>query len=148
VRALKAAHADRIALFDGVKDMLRRLRAGGISIAIVSSDAEANVRKTLREAAACVDLFACGASLFGKAAKFRRVLRLTGVAAADAIAVGDEMRDAEAAETAGLAFGAVTWGYARPEALASKAPTFLFSSVWSIADVLVGSHQQTMPEGN
>lgn len=146
VRGLKAAHADRIALFDGAEDMLRRLRAGEITIAVVSSDAESNVRKTLGEAAGLIDLFACGASLFGKSAKFRQVLRLTGVGVGDAIAIGDEMRDADAAETLGLAFGAASWGYALPEALATRKPALVFESVGSIADLLVGSQQSAMPQ--
>ena len=55
--------------------------------------------------------------MFGKAAKFRKVLKRTGIAADDAIAIGDEVRDGEAAAQAGIDFGAVSWGYASPEAL-------------------------------
>lgn len=142
-RRLKAEHAQQIKLFDGAEDMLRRLKAEGITVAIVSSDAEANVRVTLGAAAGHIDVFACGASLFGKPAKFRQVLRLTGVDAGDAIAIGDEMRDADAAEASGLAFGAVSWGFASAEALASRQPTVLFQSIGSIADVLAGSRVES-----
>ena len=70
MRALKSGR--KIALFPGVEDAFAALRGAGIRIAMVSSDSEANVRATLGpELAALVDVYACGASLFGKAAKFR-----------------------------------------------------------------------------
>jgi phosphoglycolate phosphatase len=134
MRRLKAEPAGGIALFAGVDAMLRELKAAGLMLAIVSSDAEDNVRRTLGAAnAGRIDAFACGASLFGKAAKFRRVLKRTGVAPEAAIAVGDEMRDADAASDAGIAFGAVAWGYASIEALATRHPGEIFTSVEDMA---------------
>src|SRR5262249_30703359 len=107
MRRLKAAHIADIALFPGVVTMLRTLSANGRRLALVTSDHESNARAQLRETAA---LFsdACGAAIFGKAAKFRRVLQRAGIEARDAIAIGDEVRDIEAARAAGIACAAVT----------------------------------------
>jgi phosphoglycolate phosphatase-like HAD superfamily hydrolase len=58
--------------------------------------------------------FACGASLFGKVARYKAVLKRSGIAAADAICIGDAVRDGEAAWRAGTDFGAV-WRYAKPK---------------------------------
>ena len=102
--------------------MLRTLRNSGLMLALVSSDNEANARRQLGEAARLFSHFDCGASLFGKAAKFRRVVRRAGVAAAQAISIGDEVRDIEAARAAGIACGAVMWGYAAPDALRALGP--------------------------
>jgi phosphoglycolate phosphatase len=138
VRALKAASADRVPLFGGVGDLLRRLADGGVALAVVSSDAESNVRRGLGpESAALIGHYGCGAALFGKAAKLRGVLKTSGVPAARAILIGDEVRDAEAARAAGVAFGAVSWGYAMPEALRAQAPAELFASVDEIARKLL-----------
>ena len=71
--------------------------------------------------------------MFGKAAKFKAVLKRTGIAAADAICIGDEVRDGEAARQAGIDFGAVCWGYAKPEALQTVSPALVFDSVADIA---------------
>jgi phosphoglycolate phosphatase len=126
-----------VPLFDGVGAMLRRLNERGIVVAIVSSDSEANVRRTLGpELAALVAHYACGASLFGKAAKFRTVLKRSGRAAAEALCVGDELRDLDAAHGAGIAFGAVAWGYTRPDALAAGAPDRMFRSIGEMCDNL------------
>jgi phosphoglycolate phosphatase len=137
VRRLKAAHADDIALFPGVETMLRALVDGGMRLALVSSDGEANARRQL--GAANADLFsdfACGASLFGKAAKFRGVLERARVEAARTISIGDEIRDIEAARAAGIACGAVAWGYAAPEALQEHGPDLIFGEVEDIARTL------------
>ena len=128
LRALKAAAAADIPLFPGVPAMLAGLAAGGARVAIASSDSEASIRATLGPAAAPVSHIASGAALFGKAALLRRVLRTLAVPAAEAIYIGDETRDAEAAAKAGLAFGAVTWGYAAPAALLARAPARVFGA--------------------
>jgi phosphoglycolate phosphatase len=138
MRRLKAAHLAQIPLFPGVGAMLRALREGGVRLALVSSDLEANARAQLGVAnAALISDFACGASLFGKAAKFRRVLRRARVAPTSAIAIGDEVRDIEAARAAGVACGAVTWGYAAPETLRALKPDLLFERMEDIARALL-----------
>ncbi|PND66141.1 HAD hydrolase-like protein, partial [Escherichia coli] len=75
----------------------------------------------------------CGAALFGKARHLRAVARAEGVDPAAMLAVGDEIRDAEAAVRAGCAFAAVAWGYNSPEALAGMRPAYLFAEPGAIA---------------
>jgi phosphoglycolate phosphatase len=128
MRALKVAAAEEIPLFGGIPDVLRGLKQAGARTAIVSSDSEASIRRTLGSAtAATIEAYACEAGLFGKAAKLRRVLRATGVALADAVYVGDETRDAEAAAKAGIDFAAVSWGYAAPAVLLAQNPAHLLA---------------------
>lgn len=138
MRRLKTAHLPQIPLFPRVDALLPRLTAAGLRLALVTSDHEANARAALGSANARLFAhFSCGASLFGKAAKFRRVLRAAGIAPAEAICVGDEVRDADAAREAGLAFGAVTWGYTSEAALRACRPDFVFASVDEIAQALL-----------
>ncbi len=137
MRQLKALEADRLPLFPGVVELLRALAQRGVARAIASSDAEANVRSTLGpENAALIDHYACGVSLFGKTAKLRRLVERFGVTPAQAIYVGDELRDGEAARAAGIAFAAVAWGYSAPEALQAQAPDRFFTCVAEIAPAL------------
>lgn len=139
MRALKRKHLDEIPLFPGVERMLRDLKARGMRLAIVSSDNEANIRRALGpDTAALIDAYGCGASLFGKAAKFRQVLKRTGIAAANSITIGDELRDAEAARAAGIAFGAVAWGYTHADALAAAKPALMFETLDEIPARLGG----------
>jgi Predicted phosphatases len=129
VRRLAAEAAPSIGLFPGVADMLRRLAERGVKLAIVSSNSEATVRNVLGpELEGLVTHYGCGASIFGKAAKFREVIRKAGVAEADVLSVGDEVRDIEAARKVRLATGAVTWGYATAEILRAQRPSALFET--------------------
>ena len=136
MRRLKSQSIDAIPLFAGVELMLQELSRRGIALAVVSSDSESNVRRALGEHAALISEFAGGASLFGKAAKFKAVLKRTGIAAGGAICIGDEVRDGEAARQAGIDFGAVCWGYAKPEALQATSPVLVFDSVADISRLI------------
>jgi phosphoglycolate phosphatase len=137
MRQLKTAHAASIPLFDGIETMLTTLAAGGIRLALVSSDTEANAREKLGPSAALFSDFDCSASIFGKAQKFRRVVKRSGIDPREAIAIGDETRDIEAARAAGIACGAVTWGYAAPRALRDRAPDLVFERMEEIAEALL-----------
>ena len=138
MRRLKAEQAADIPLFDGVDRMLSALAARGIPLALVSSDSEDNAREKLGTSAAQSKSENSAASIFGKPAKFRRVLKRAGVGAAQAIAIGDETRDIEAARAAGIACGAVTWGYAARQALIDRKPDLVFERVEDIAATLIG----------
>ena len=139
MRKLVGRDAHRIPLFDGVDALLSSLAQHGVAIAIASSNSEANVRRILGDAnAGRISRFACGASLFGKAAKLETILRLQQVSPERTIAIGDEVRDLEAARKAGLAAGAVGWGYATIELLRAQQPDYLFSSVEEIRQAIIG----------
>lgn len=119
LRMAKDAHT--VSLFPGVTEALDALHAKGVKMAVVSSNAEGVVRAVLADRQALIAKYACGAGVFGKHAHFRRVLAQTRLAPADVIAIGDELRDLDAARQVGLAFGAVSWGYTKAEALCPKA---------------------------
>jgi phosphoglycolate phosphatase len=139
MRRLKSEQASGIALFGGADAMLHKLAGAGLRLALVSSDGEANARVKLGTAAALFSDFDCSASIFGKSAKFRRVLRRAAAAPARTIAIGDEIRDIEAARAAGIACGAVTWGYAAPRALRELGPDLVFERMDDIARALIAN---------
>ncbi|WFU68466.1 HAD family hydrolase [Bradyrhizobium sp. CB2312] len=135
-RRLKAEAAAEIPLFPGVEAMLRTLIENGVQLALVTSDSEANAREKLGDAAALFAHYDCAASLFGKPAKFRRVIRRAGVEPGRVIAIGDEVRDIEAARAVGITCGAVNWGYAAPAALRAHGPDYTFERMDEIASAL------------
>jgi phosphoglycolate phosphatase len=137
MRRLKTEHLADIKLFPEVDTMLRALADAGVRLALVSSDSEANACRQLGEAAVLFSYFDCGASLFGKPAKFRRILKRAAIERDQAIAIGDEIRDIEAARATGIACGAVTWGYAAPEALRALGPDLVFDEIEDIVRHLI-----------
>lgn len=132
MRKLKTRDLDRIPLFPGVPDMLAALTRAGLTIALVTSDSEANARRALGPSASLFRHFACGASLFGKPSKFRQVMKAAATPAEATLAIGDEVRDADAASAAGIDFAAVAWGYATVDALTRTKPVTVFSRVADI----------------
>lgn len=137
MRQAAAQQDGEIQLFRGVDSMLAQLDRLGLCLGIVSSNAEANIRKLLGPTnAARVQHFACGASLFGKAVKLRGVLRRSGFAGKEAIYIGDEIRDAVSAREVRMAFGAVAWGFTTREALKAQKPDLIFDTLKDIPRLL------------
>ena len=130
-RLMRAAE---IPLFAGVGPMLQRLQQSGVALALVSSNAADNCRRILGDAhwQRLVHV-ECGASILGKRRRIARVLRATGVEPTRAIYVGDQITDAEAAHAAGVAFGAVAWGYATRASLERLQPAHLFDAIEDLA---------------
>jgi phosphoglycolate phosphatase len=136
MRKRKLAAAGETSLFSGIPETLAELQRIGIQIAIVSSDSEASVRQVLGPVTTLVTRFDCGAAIFGKHRKFRRVARQLGVKPSETICIGDEIRDIEAAKAAEMDSGAVAWGYALPSALQAAGPTHLFNSIEEMTERL------------
>jgi phosphoglycolate phosphatase len=134
VRRRMATELHAIRAFAGVDEVLQRLDEAGVRLAVVSSNSRRNVERVLGPpAAARIAHWACGAGLLGKATLFKRVLARSGIPAAQAICVGDEIRDAQAARAAGIAFGAVGWGYHALDALLVEKPAEVFEQVGDLA---------------
>jgi phosphoglycolate phosphatase len=132
--AVMRANAAQVRPFDGVDAALGALAAKGVQLAVVSSNAEDNVATVLGPA--LMRHFAqldCGMSIFGKAARLRKVVRASGIPAAEAIYIGDQLTDLEAARKAAVAFGAVAWGYVPLTTLRAHRPDRIFHSVAELA---------------
>lgn len=135
-RQLMRERHEPVPLFDGVGDALEALQRSGVTLAIVTSNAGDIARATLGDAHyRRFRHVECGASMFGKARRLRRVLRATGVDARRAIYVGDQVPDGDAARAAGVDFGAVTWGYARRDALARCSPRQWFDAAGDLVRI-------------
>ena len=136
-RRLMSQQINQIALFPGVPEMFERLARAGCDLAVVTSNSCGNVRRVLgRETSALLSACEGGVSLLGKRAKLRKILRRSGIDPAQAIFIGDEIRDIEAARHAGIASGAVSWGFTEVNALKGHAPDWIFTSIDDLLTVL------------
>jgi phosphoglycolate phosphatase len=135
LRAIAARDVEQINIFPWVPDVFDALRSRGISIAIVSSNTKANIRRVLgTEVATMVEQFGTGAPLFGKAVKINAVIKRCASSPALTTSVGDEVRDIEAARALGISSLAVTWGYATAPALEAARPTRLVHAPAELLD--------------
>lgn len=129
MRKLMAGHIHEFQLFDGVAESLRALSKAGVVLGMVSSNSADNVRAILGpDLAPLFRHFACSASILGKAPKLRSIARASGIPAGETIYLGDEVRDAEAAHKAGMAYGAVGWGYHSLETLRAHGAAEFFDT--------------------
>lgn len=139
MRRLMHENAHAIALFEGVGALLQELASRNITIAIATSNFEPNVRQILGpENARHITRYACGVPIFGKARAFRKLTHQLGVAPNRVLAIGDEVRDIEAARKVGVAAGAVAWGFATPEILRAHQPDHFFTSMQEIIHAVSG----------
>ncbi|WP_063914895.1 HAD hydrolase-like protein [Pseudomonas sp. p21] len=113
---LMKKHRGSIQLFEDIANTLSHLDEKGLILAVVSSNSRENVMQVLGSSCRHIQAFEYGASIFGKASRLRRVMRKFCVAKEEVIYIGDQPTDGEAASTAGIAFGAVAWGYGTYEA--------------------------------
>ena len=139
VRARMAEDVEQIGQFAGIGEMIKTLSDAGVKLAVVSANGEGTIRKVLGpENAALIDGFAAGVSLFGKRSKLVKMAKLAGVERTEAIVIGDELRDLDAARAAGMAFGAVSWGATRASAHEARGADFIFTRMDEIAPAVLG----------
>ena len=136
-RRLMARQTAQIPLFDGMAALLGDLAAAGATLAVLSSNSRDNVEAVLGPAhASLIEHFDCGVSLLGKRRKLHGLLARTGIAPADTVCIGDEVRDIDAARGVRAAAAAVGWGYTLPEALAARRPDVLAYDVGELRQYL------------
>lgn len=119
-----------IPLFEGVGRTLRYLSDRGLVLALVTSNSLDNALQVLGPESARLFAHRQGRlPLLGKQVSIRRVLAASGITPAEAIYIGDQISDLEAARAAGVAFGAVAWGYGDIESLCQQEPQEVFRRV-------------------
>lgn len=110
--------------FDDMPETIRKLQAEGHELFIVTSNNLRNVHAFLHHHhlhTYFLKVYA-SVSLFGKAGALRRLLKEQKLSIDNAIYIGDELRDIQAAESLKLRVIAVTWGFASLNSLKSAKP--------------------------
>jgi phosphoglycolate phosphatase len=134
--SLMEQNTAQISLFEHIDDMLCHLVNRGVTLAIVSSNSYDNISQILGPAnTKLVSQFECGVSIFGKPARLQKVLKKTGIQCHEAIYIGDQVTDIEAAHKVQVAFGAVSWGYGTIESLRKHVPEEEFDNVSAIRSI-------------
>lgn len=112
----------------GLPALLRELHAAGFELGIVTSNSEPNVRLFLQKHDLEIFSFIRSSSkLLGKARELRQVMKSRKTPAAEILFIGDETRDIEAAQKAGIPMAAVTWGYNSRRSIEGMKPDHVFN---------------------
>jgi phosphoglycolate phosphatase len=110
--------------------VLREMQRRGYRSGIVSSNVESNIRTCLRANGVedCFEFVIGHSRLFGKRRAIERTSKAEAMRRDEVLCIGDEVRDVEAAQAAGVDMAAVTWGFNSRAALTKCAPTFVVDS--------------------
>jgi phosphoglycolate phosphatase len=126
-----------VKLFPGVIELLTTLKSQGYRLGIVSSNAEANIRSLLKQnQIEHLFEFITGASTFGKGKAIGKIIRRYNCPKSDAIYIGDEIRDIQAARSIKIRVVAVGWGFNAPTALIDRQPDLLITKPQALINAL------------
>lgn len=136
MRRLMGADIRHVRLFPGIHPVLRKLSRRH-TLALVTSNSRKNVSEILGPSALSLFKHAqFNVGMFGKVSALRRVVRKCGFGPGQALYVGDEIRDLQAARKIGMSSGAVGWGYCPLDALAAYQPDMVFRRTGDLNQLL------------
>lgn len=113
--------------FAGMPELIRKLHNEGHELFVLSSNSLSNVRQFLIQQKInkyFLEIYG-GTGLFSKGPALRQLLKEQNLDIKQAVYVGDEQRDVEAAKSIGLRAIAVTWGFADRNNLKAMRPAGL-----------------------
>ncbi len=135
-------------LYDGVCDLLYRLKADGIKIGIASSKPQKYIVSLLEKYGVekCFDSV-CGVSFNAdcesKQSIISRCIGELGVEKADAVMVGDRHYDIDGAKANGIASVGVLWGYGSRFEFIESGADFMAEKVDDIESIALGLYETT-----
>ncbi|MBA3661524.1 MAG: HAD hydrolase-like protein [Gammaproteobacteria bacterium] len=111
--------------FMGMPEAIKKLSASGFSLGILTSNSRDNVTRWLahNQLDTLFQFVRVESSFFSKKKGLKNILKRYNTRPVDAIYIGDETRDIEAALANEMRVLAVTWGYASESVLAQCGPT-------------------------
>lgn len=122
-----------VMLFEGAVELISDLKKDGWRIYVLSANSSETIRSVLsrNKVAKHVEILKRPA-LFGKAASIKNLVKKYDYDRSRVVVVGDEVRDIEAANKAGVRSIAVTWGLQDKSILKKTRPSKIASEVGEI----------------
>lgn len=135
---------ESVAPVSGIKEVLLDLKNKGYNLGIITSNSKANVNIFL-QCHGLKDVFSfigSGTTIFGKNKIINKFLMHENINLKQAIYVGDEARDIDAAKRSNIKVIAVSWGFNSKEVLARQHPDFLIHHPQELIEVIGSLEQQ------
>ncbi|MDO7785975.1 HAD-IA family hydrolase [Desulforamulus aquiferis] len=134
---LYEASDKELIMIEGINNLLSKLAASGYKIAIISSNAEKNIRAFLdKKQITEVSDILCSNNIFGKDKIINKFLSAKGLKPSEAIYVGDELRDIVASKKAKVKIIWVDWGYDIIEMANKEGPDYMANSPEDILKIV------------
>ena len=112
---------------EGIEAIVEALKNKGFNLGILSSNSKDNLGKFLKQNNLInfFDFIVSENNLFGKTKALNGILKKHKITRGDTYYIGDETRDVEAAQDAGIKSIAVCWGFNTKEILLKSRPDFI-----------------------
>ncbi len=108
----------KVEMPSGLADLIKARLADGHKVAIISSNSKTSIVGFLKQNGISGGVeVESSIHLFGKSSAIRKYLKKNKINKSDAVYIGDEVRDIDAAREAGIKCISVTWGYNTKEVL-------------------------------
>ena len=122
----------------GMIDLLTQLHKKEFVLGIITSNSRPNVERFLErhKLTGIFDFIDTGASILRKGRRIKSSMRKHRLKSKDCLYVGDEIRDVQAAQVAGVDMAAVSWGVNTPEILSKHNPTYLLKHPQDLIKVI------------
>ncbi|MEW6610575.1 MAG: HAD hydrolase-like protein [Patescibacteria group bacterium] len=122
----------------GMDKVLNALQARGVTTGLLTSNTKENVQEFLaRNCINSLDFIHAGTDIFGKSVMLKKIIRTQSLVRAQAVSVGDEVRDIVAARDARVTSIAVTWGFNTRAILEAQRPDYLVDSPEALRKVFM-----------
>ena len=124
--------------FPGIPELIKKLHAEGHELFVLSSNSKKNIKYFLKHQKLekyFVDYYG-GVGIFSKTPALRRLLRDHEIEIKNAVYIGDETRDIEAAKAIDLRVVAVSWGFASRNNLIEAKPLVVVDNTDELIAVL------------
>ena len=121
----------------GVKHVLLQLEEYGYKMGILTSNSRKNVKAFLDNNELKVDFISSSSKIMGKTRRLKALIVKQSLNSSNILYIGDEVRDIEAAQKAGIRIAAVTWGYNSKKALEAYKPDYLVTKPEELLQICV-----------
>ncbi len=120
----------KVNLFPGIAEIIQQLKQQNHTLVIITSNSRENVIAFLNHhnLLEYFDFIYPGRTILGKDKIIKQFLKHENINPQNAIYVGDEIRDIEAAQKSNIQIISVTWGFHSKQALMQHQPDFLIET--------------------
>ena len=129
----------KISLFDGMNEVLEKLKAENYELYIITSNSTPNVERFLSEKGILpyFKKVKGGTGLFDKAKAIKKLMKQQNLDPSTTVYVGDEVRDIEATKQINMPCIAVSWGYNSERLLLEHSPMVIARTPQQLSNVII-----------
>lgn len=122
--------------FPGIVDVIKKFKAQGIKMVVLSSDSEKTLLPEIKDFGLEEIFIDVVSDSHDKSEEIKELMRRNHFEIEDTIFIGDSNHEIEVGKEIGIKTGAVTWGFCTREKLEALKPDFLIDTVEELIRII------------